>query len=337
MNKQPHDIDLTRKQLSHLKGFCGLGWGLKEIGSCPTGMLCWRVYVQRKIPVTALPVSQIIPPFINGIATDVIARTPAVQCHGLSPAAGGELVANAKGVPGTLGCIAYSSTKKENVFLTNYHVLFSNGAKEGDTVWLVRKEKEKNFFTAIGRTLHGKIGIIKYEEEDYYIDCAIAHSYRQDISSSHFIRGCNTAEPGMIVSKQGSVTSFSKGIVTDICYPDSAFINGIHYNAPRQVLIKPLAEENDNNNRFSAEGDSGSVIVDQKKRAVALLWGSNAKGEGIACHIRPVVHELGIMIDTRKSRFNRYLKQSAFFRFFFNDIAERKTASTKKKNQTGNR
>src|SRR5262249_8257603 len=46
-------------------------------------------------------------------------------------------IVNAKGVPGTLGCIARTRSDGRLVLLSSWHVPFGGGARESDPVWLL--------------------------------------------------------------------------------------------------------------------------------------------------------------------------------------------------------
>src|SRR5690349_15894057 len=135
----PHEH--IKLQLSRINGYCGIGWGLKEKNNAITSQLCWRIYVQRKIAKELLPAAQRLPFRIGGIITDIIEKNSTLGCSApLNQALTGRTIANEKGVPGTLGCMAWSQTEKQEVLLTNYHVLISNGATEGGKIWVVNHE-----------------------------------------------------------------------------------------------------------------------------------------------------------------------------------------------------
>jgi hypothetical protein len=287
MDKQQYQH--TFQQLCHIPGFCGLGWGIKEVQCHLTPAIAWRVYVQRKQPLQQCSRKQWIPAAIDGIPTDVI-ELSATHITGASPS--GNLIVNKKGIPGTLGCVAFSRAEQQYVFLTNYHVLFSGGAGESDRVWWGSDSRDTAGLMPLGKTLYGKIGTVMFHEEEYYIDCAIGTMNDTAEYSETSFTTVTPAFPGCVVTKKGVATGLSSGIVVDVHYPDSAFINGIAYNTPNQLLIKPVGT----NTVFSAKGDSGALVMDEQNKGVGLLWGSNAKGEGVAAHLGPILHELDIVI-----------------------------------------
>src|SRR5947208_238395 len=87
----------------------------------------------------SIPEVERVPAHIGGLSMDVIAyasASPSAGNVGVRPQLGAK-IANSRGVPGTLGCIARTLHDKQTVLLSNWHVLFGNdGCKDGE-VWLV--------------------------------------------------------------------------------------------------------------------------------------------------------------------------------------------------------
>src|SRR6266700_5899216 len=46
-----------------------------------------------------------------------------------------------RGLPGTLGCVAWSRDIHKPVFLTNYHVIFGKETTANEDIWLVTKSE----------------------------------------------------------------------------------------------------------------------------------------------------------------------------------------------------
>ncbi len=300
------NIALTRATLLKFPNVIGVGYGLKETAGNLTRQLAWRVYVQQKKPRSQLRQAEIIPPHIYGLRTDIIAHTPVSVCT-ISQAAqprAGAMIANSRGVPGTLGCVARTIDDGSPVLLSNWHVLFGNGAPKDGTVWLVDEIDGSRRFLKLGKTLYGKIGIAQLGGKDYYVDCAVgscselpktkfAWQLCQPKLPISFITGCKEAQPGQKVMKMGAATGLTVGIVADVTYPDFVWIEGLTYSAQHQILISSI----DNQTSFSAEGDSGAVIIDAESRVVGLLWGTNSRGQGVASPIAPVLHTMNITLD----------------------------------------
>lgn len=210
-------------------------------------------------------------------------------------------IVNAKGVPGTLGCIAYTLHTGEPVLLSSWHVLFGRDANKASAVWL--ESNNGHGLSGIGKTLYGKIGTVQFSGQDYYLDCAVASlTETPTVLASHsrttlptLITQHGAAQVGDAVIKTGAATGVTRGTVADVNYSESVIPRGQAQHTPGQLLLKPL----DQNKVFSAEGDSGAVVVDAANKAIGLLWGTNVRGEGIACPIAPVLYAMNITLEPR--------------------------------------
>jgi hypothetical protein len=142
----------------------------------------------------------------------------------------------------------------------------------------------------IGTTRHGTIGTVRLGDGEYYIDCAVA-ACSVEIARPYAVAHA-TARPGMRVRKTGAATDITFGTITHVSYKDQVCIEHRTYAAPRQILIRP----DDPERAFSAPGDSGAAVINDDGCIVGLLWGSNPRGEGLACHIEPVLRILDVRI-----------------------------------------
>jgi hypothetical protein len=209
-------------------------------------------------------------------------------------------IINSKGVPGTLGCIAYDYQSRV-VLLTAYHVLFAEGARTGEKVWLMDSARDMSETDKpVARSLYGTQGVIDYEGKSYLVDCAVALCTSNSInlfnnSSSYKSMtvpiGPGKPELGQKVGKWGSASGYTSGVITDVQFVDSIYKHGQILTAPNQILIRSLTSE-----PFSVKGDSGAAIMNEKNEIIGLLWGVTCRGEGVACPIAPVLHEMGISL-----------------------------------------
>lgn len=205
----------------------------------------------------------------------------------------GARITSSTGVTGTLGCLAQTLHDEQPVLLSTWHVLFGNGAREGDAVWLVNEANGARKYSPLGRSLYGKLGLVRIGGEEHYIDCAVSSFLGTFDGPLASLNGHDTPKIGDRVTKTGAATGTTTGIIIDVNYSEAAV--GQRDFGPRQILIKPINEP-----AFAAEGDSGSLIVSDSKKAVGLLWGTNTRGEGVACPIAPVLYAMNITLTTRR-------------------------------------
>lgn len=215
----------------------------------------------------------------------------------------GSLLCNDKGIPGTLGCIVYSNTTKEPMLLTNQHVLFGKGGKSGEAVWLVDTTTVDPIFNPLGTTSMGVLKPIPFEKEHYFIDAATVRLGLNDFldlithSPMSSITGVAKARIGEKVKKVGGASHITYGIISDIGYTDTVYFKGRVHPAPNQIVVVPRSKSKEKSSAsFSKAGDSGAVLLNLENKVVGLLWGSNSKGESIACHIEPVLKALDVYI-----------------------------------------
>ena len=292
----PADIILYAQPLLEKQaGVVGVGYGLKERGGVVTSSEALRVYVRTKDVPHRRRRDEEIPPAICGMATDVIEHSPglAAAARRTTELGAGARIANAKGIPGTLGCHCRRTDDHSQVLLTSWHVLFGGGAREHSKIWAVEQCDGVRTVREIGTSLYGTIGTVSMDGEQFHIDCAVGSRTKDLRTRAQTIRGCAEAKPGDHVTKTGGTTGETEGVVVDVSYPDLAVIENRTFAATRQVLVRSLDPER----AFSAEGDSGAAILNGRREVVALLWGTNCRGEGVACHIRPILQTLRIEVE----------------------------------------
>jgi len=305
------------KALGAFPNVSGIGFGAKEQAGVATRIFSWRVYVSKKQPLSLLNAGQCLPQSLFGIPTDVIQKHDTVSTKGV-PVFPGASIANSKGVPGTLGCTVSKKEEKNGYFLTNAHVLLGKKAAVNEPVWLVDYAADGTYrCRLIGKTENAMIGTVNYQGCTHFVDCAIgkfepAETLPRRLKDAALkLRAPQNAGIGEKVKKIGAGSGVTYGVVSDIYYPDNVFIDKKHYEAPGQILISPLTP----GTPFSVPGDSGALLLNEEDNVIGLLWGCNAKGEGIACHILPVLEALQIKIEEIKPGFFHLLKQKIFSRY----------------------
>ena len=97
------------------------------------------------------------------------------------------------------------------------------------------------------------------------------------------------------VTKVGRQTGRTVGKVIDAEAP--GMNNETHAQQDKIILIHNLGPNCEGGALFADEGDSGSVIVNDDRKIIGLLFGGDANiGSGTACHIHPVLDLLQIMM-----------------------------------------
>jgi hypothetical protein len=284
---------VSRDALLAVPGVVGVGLGLKETAGRVTDVVAWRVYVDRKRSLSELHGAQVVPPRAGGLPTDVIEKAPSVP----SSVVEGVRLANAHGVPGTLGCFALTRETRTPVALTNHHVLFGRAAAEGDAVWLVRDGLPSDDLPQLGRTRRGHLGTVVHDGQDVFVDGAVATLADGKLPRRRRALGIAMTRPGARVTKAGAATGVTAGVVLDVEYPDVARLPDHVLPAPRQLLVGPAGGE-----RFSADGDSGAAVIDEAGHVVGLLWGLNHRGESVASPAAAVAAALDIDIAPPRPR-----------------------------------
>jgi hypothetical protein len=207
-------------------------------------------------------------------------------------------IANSRGIPGTLGCLARTVHQHRAVFLTSCHVLFAAGAARQDPVWRVHEFAGRRDYLRLGSVLHGRRGIVRYRGDDYFVDCAIgALDAPMDAESAVALDSPATLKRCDRVTKTGAATGTTTGIIVDSSYygstdGDTTVDSSIRNPTPRQLLIRST----DPRRPFSEEGDSGALVVNEDNVAIGLLWGTTVTAESVACPIGPVLHTLNIRL-----------------------------------------
>jgi hypothetical protein len=207
-------------------------------------------------------------------------------------------IANSRGIPGTLGCLAHTVHQRRLVFLTSWHVLFAGGAARHDQVWQVLESAGRRDCRRLGRSLRGSRGIVRYRGDDYFVDCAIGEpDLPLEVEGVRASAAPIAPKRGDRVWKTGATTGTTTGVIVDDAYccsthPGAAVHSQAHVQAPGQLLIR----SEDPARPFSQEGDSGALVLDDDGAAVGLLWGATVAADAVACQIGPVLHALNLRL-----------------------------------------
>ena len=294
----------------------GIGVGSKLSGGRPSREPAVRFYVERKVPVEAIPPRCRLPEAIDDIPTDVIetgrfnlqpARAPITRRRRRPAQPGGSVGFRFAGadsdliMAGTFGAIVEADDLQ--YILSNNHILANlNELAPGTPIFqpglLDSGNPETDQIAELGRFI----------ELDFSgpnrVDCAIAKILNTNAVDPTFLpkvgalksRTPVKAYEGMQVHKIARTTGYTTGGVVD---PSAAvkFDVGTRYlTMEDQVLI-------DGGRRlFSERGDSGAVVVDRDTgRAMALLVGGVDAVPGkrpltVASPLAEVLTRLGVRL-----------------------------------------
>lgn len=216
----------------------------------------------------------------------------------------GSSIGHFKITAGTLGGFVHARGAELPLILSNNHVLANeNRAKKGDAI------------LQPGQLDHGQVpadvvgsllAFVKLKRTGAnLIDCAVASlaggmklDVRRLSKATERLAGMGeeAIQPGMTVHKLGRTTGATRGKVTAIEVDNLLIAYDLgDLRFDQQVEIEGAGDKG-----FSAGGDSGSLILDDANRAVALLFaggdqgGSNGKGLTYANPLHPVLDALQV-------------------------------------------
>ncbi|MFF2949748.1 hypothetical protein ACFVVU_00125 [Kitasatospora sp. NPDC057965] len=212
-------------------------------------------------------------------------------------------IVNARGVPGVAGVLVRDS-RGVTYLLASHHVVYGAGAEEGDIVWALPLSADPADPAGpvepapLGRARRGHLGLVEFAGEACYVDGALVElddapnrpAWLRDALAGAWPTAAGRAEPGAAAHKRGAATGLTRGTVLDVAYPDRPFIDGREWTAPGQLLVA----SRDPSRAFSAPGDSGAPLLDDRGRVLGLLWGATAAGDGVACPAEPLLNRLGV-------------------------------------------
>ncbi|MEN8181294.1 MAG: hypothetical protein ABFS46_02030 [Myxococcota bacterium] len=303
-----------------------VGLGRKRTGGEASDQLSVVCSVRRKLPRASLSVRDAVPESLAGVPTDVIetgvvrALQSPVDRH--RPAPGGVSVGHRAITAGTLGCVVRRGG--ERFILSNNHVLAnSNDAAEGDAILQPAPHDGGRFPEDQLATLHDFVpirfpgedidcsvagfaagawnrlaGLLGRETRlravqvgfpDNLVDAAIARPVEdgdlsEDILGIGKIESLAEAELGMALQKSGRTTGFTTGQIEQVDVTvDVQYGPGRIARFRDQLLAGAMSQG----------GDSGSAVLDDRKRLVGLLF-AGSDNSTILNRIQHVFAALGL-------------------------------------------
>jgi hypothetical protein len=279
----------------------GVGVGEKITNGKGTGTLALRFYVKRKLSLRKLKAVDAIPPAVHpalteteaAVQTDVIVLGP-IRLDGkaIKP---GDSLGHFKVTAGTFGALVRHNQQLE--VLSNSHVLARSGkARRGDPILSPAKaDGGKSPMDVVARLSRFK----KFVTGGAFVnvaDCAVVKpvatrldDFRSNIPGVGVPRGTIAPKRGMKIVKVGRTTGKTVGVVHDIHFRVVFPYEGVgRVGFLDQVLCS----------RYSAPGDSGSLVLDRRtKRAVGLHFASATEGS-VFSPIGNVLEALGVTLVT---------------------------------------
>ena len=249
----------------------GLGIGEKIKDGRRTGRMSLKVYVEKKIAKERLSKSDLVPPLISEVETDVVEvgkiRSLASNRMRARPARGGASIGHFQITAGTLGCLVKDKVTGKTLILSNNHVLAnSNEAKKGDPILQPgAADGGKNPRDKIAKLERWvKIGFGKIANT---ADAAMALPLNEkdvspEIASIGIPKRTVKAKVGLVVQKTGRTTDHTLGEIKDINATIRVDYDGKTALFRNQIMTSAMSQG----------GDSGSLVLDQKRRAVGLLF-----------------------------------------------------------------
>lgn len=297
-------------ELRNVNGFEHLGVGLRKRNDQLTNEICFRAYVSTKFPSYDLPFGGKLPKEIKGVPIDVIQDRAAVfhteDNKKYRPLIGGAKIINQNALDekvdtssaistssGTLGCFAERTSNNDIVMLTCAHVLSFGGSTTGDVVG------QPSPPTEVCCCRCGFVGeIVDINNNGTTVEAGLVKLksgilYENSILEIGSVRGSATAVLGERIRKRGKSTGLTVGTVSDIAYSTTVtFVDGgSSYTFTDQIKVDVQAPYT----KFSANGDSGAVYINEQNRVVGLHM-AGVGNDGVGNKIANVESVMGITI-----------------------------------------
>jgi len=269
------------RRLLGTKNIVAVGVGEKVTDGKGTGRLALRFYVRRKVKLNKLKASEAVPPAVHPalaqtnavVPTDVIVLGQLRLDAAIKP---GDSLGNIRVSAGTFGALVRHNRQLE--VLSNSHILARSGkGRKGDKILSPAKDDggkaPDDVVALLTRFLKFVVGGAFVNKADCAVAAPVAgrlQDFRSAIPGVGVPKGTIAPKRGMKIVKVGRTTGKTTGVIEDIHfrvvfpYPGVGKVGYVD-----QVLCS----------RYSAPGDSGSLVLDkQTKRAVGLHFASAPEG-----------------------------------------------------------
>ncbi|MEW6424454.1 MAG: hypothetical protein AB1523_06865 [Bacillota bacterium] len=333
MDRHLRVLSKSKENLLKLPNVVGVGVGLKKVGEETTDRLSLVVFVEKKVPTQKLRKEHVVPLKINDLETDVIeigrVRFLSERTRRMRPARPGASIGHYKVSAGTFGAVVRDKSTKEKLILSNNHILANatNGqdgrSKVGDPVLqpgphdgggprdriasLLRfipvkrtvRDVECPVAMAAARLSnavlhairpHYDFKLVKRTQEANLVDCAVARPDSPnlidgDILEVGAVEGVAEVRPGDQVLKSGRTSAVTEGKVLALGVTVKVDITDGEVGWFSNQVVGDLV---------SRPGDSGSLILNNKKEAVGLLFAGSDRYT-VFNRIQNVMEKLGLI------------------------------------------
>jgi hypothetical protein len=277
----------------------GVGIGKKVTKGLELNTLCVCFYVVEKLPTSKIPARYLVPPVLaanNGRAafTDVKAVGRLVpQANPLAkqkPIESAFSVGHIDITAGSLGAIVKKGTKR--YLLSNSHVLANSGkGKPGDKILYPGPADGGVNPADWVATLSEAVPFTKGGAFVNEVDAALAEvreerlaGVKYAVSKAKVPFGVTVPQRDMVVTKRGRTTGVTKGKIIDT---DFRFV--LNYDGVGKIgfTSQVLCE------RYTDQGDSGSLVIDVETGKVVGLHFAGANGGSVFNPIQSVIKALG--------------------------------------------
>lgn len=289
----------------------------------PTGELAIVVYVDQKLPASRLSKSNAIPSEINGIKTDVqemrIVLQPAWQVLDAaalvdktkySTLVGGVSMGPSRSfyltppevetpgnyvMVGTLGALVSDNGTGDVMALSNFHVAAV------DNTWSTSDRQVQPGRPDGGVVPADEFGTLTRAVLSTNVDGSVTRvdagkTWSAEIQGIGDVNGTATATVGMAVRKRGRTTELTYGSVVSVDATVSIpYGDGLGTRTLKHQIR--IATDTTKSTRFSDHGDSGSVVVDNDRNVVGLLFAGSDDGSAtFANPVAAVLSELNVTL-----------------------------------------
>jgi hypothetical protein len=277
----------------------GVGIGQKVTKGLELNTLCVCFYVVEKLPTSKIPARYLVPPVLaanNGRATFTDVKAVGRLVPQANPLAKQKPIESAFSVghinitAGSLGAIVKKGTKR--YLLSNSHVLANSGkGKPGDKVLYpgpVDGGVDPADWVA---TLSEAVPFTKGGAFVNEVDAALAEvreerlaGVKYAVSKAKVPFGVTVPQRDMVVTKRGRTTGVTRGKIIDT---DFRFV--LNYDGVGKIgfTSQVLCE------RYTDQGDSGSLVIDVETGKVVGLHFAGANGGSVFNPIQSVIKALG--------------------------------------------